>query len=359
MTLFFFILVTTALMSLARTDPKNVISSSPDEDLRSFRAPPCPDEVAIDPCICSSVNNDTSYIVMDCTNVENEEQLQTVFLADFPTREYQSFYMKYNRNLTRLGDVFQGTTFRIVTLTDVVIEVITEDCFIASADTLQKLVIGKSMLNSTSFPFDTISSYSKLTLLEIAHSKLDSFPIMNSESLSELWLQQNEIIGLLPATAFINLPNLAEINIYGNFITEVEPGTFSSLPALHTLSMFSNLVSVVRAGTFSVSADVNIGLSSNIITAIEPGAFSRVSNDVRMSITLSGNFMTEIVEYVWTDVLAYNETYLSLRSNPLVCGCDIAWLLSDPIALSRVDSLTNCQDGRLLTELDPAEYTHC
>lgn len=188
--------------------------------------PPCPDELAISPCFCYTVNGDLSAIVMDCSEVETEEQLQNAFLADFPTREYQHFYMHHNWNITRLSNVFQGTTFRIVYLNQVAVEVITDDCFIASADTLLSLVIDGSMLNTSSFPFNTIGNYSKLTLLDVTSSKLDSFPDLSSESLTDVWLQDNEIVGLLPASAFRNTPNLTEFHIYYNYITEIEPGTF-------------------------------------------------------------------------------------------------------------------------------------
>lgn len=45
--------------------------------------------------------------------------------------------------------------------------------------------------------------------------------------------------------------------------------------------------------------------------------------------------------------------------NPLLCGCDIAWLVRNHTLLEAVDVYTTCADGRLLASLDPADYDHC
>lgn len=322
------------------------------------RVPPCPEEADIAPCVCYLADDNPDFMVMDCSAAENEEQLQNAFLADFPTREFRTFNMKYNKNVTQLGDVMQGTTFLVIGLGYSELEVITEDCFIASVNTLWQLAVSGSRLTTNNFPFSSIGSYSQLLELQVADSRLDTFPDLSSSTLTQLWLPNNEIVGVLPASAFINTPNLTDINLYYNAFSEVEPGTFSNLPFLKSVSLMGNLLSVVRAGTFTVSSDVLIGLASNSITAVQPGAFSRTISGVRLSINLSNNFLTEIEEYVWTDVLS-DEAHLSLTYNPLLCGCDIAWLLFNRTFLGRVESFTQCQDGRLLHDLDPAEYAHC
>lgn len=45
--------------------------------------------------------------------------------------------------------------------------------------------------------------------------------------------------------------------------------------------------------------------------------------------------------------------------NPLVCGCDIAWLLNTSFIGQISPMFTTCEDGRMLALLDPADYAEC
>lgn len=341
-------------------EPHFTSSSCPDVDQESPREDPCPDEAAIAPCTCWFAEDDPTYIIMNCSNVETEEQLENAFLADFPTREFTTFTMQRNDLLTRLGNVLHGTTFRFIDLWSVAVDVITDDCFIASADTLESFVLDGSQVNTTHFPFHTIESYSKLTYLDVSSSKLNFFPLtLTSNSLTDLRLNANLMTGTVPAAPFNNMPNLTYFQIFLNQLTEIESGAFSSLPLLKSVSFFQNMVTVLRAGTFVVSTNASIEILANEITTVEPGAITKVSSDLNVYISLGANRLPEILEDVWGELLAYNTSYLVLSSNPLLCGCDIAWLILNPMYLGQMDNYTACVDGRLLIDLDPALYLNC
>ena len=43
--------------------------------------------------------------------------------------------------------------------------------------------------------------------------------------------------------------------------------------------------------------------------------------------------------------------------NPLECGCDLAWIITNPDYISKLYGTETCYDGTLLTDLDPDAYT--
>jgi len=42
--------------------------------------------------------------------------------------------------------------------------------------------------------------------------------------------------------------------------------------------------------------------------------------------------------------------------NPLDCGCDIAWLITNPEHMDKVTNGATCYDGTQLKELNPVDY---
>lgn len=49
-------------------------------------------------------------------------------------------------------------------------------------------------------------------------------------------------------------------------------------------------------------------------------------------------------------------TNLTYTDNPLTCGCDIAWLITNEVYMKLLSGDESCHSGELLTDLDPAMY---
>lgn len=56
--------------------------------------------------------------------------------------------------------------------------------------------------------------------------------------------------------------------------------------------------------------------------------------------------MTLILHYIWQHPTA----------NPLACGCDLAWLVTNPDYMDKIISYATCDNGTYLSELDPQLY---
>ena len=83
----------------------------------------------------------------------------------------------------------------------------------------------------------------------------------------------------------------------------------------------------------------------------------REQNSVRQSLEEYNFFLLPIIFSIYsiTFILFCNNCFCS--GNPLQCGCDIEWILVDPVILSKFAS-AQCADGTFLTDLDPAYYEH-
>lgn len=49
--------------------------------------------------------------------------------------------------------------------------------------------------------------------------------------------------------------------------------------------------------------------------------------------------------------------YIVPLGNPLVCGCDIAWLVTNPDWVGKIGNTAECADGVRIVDLDPQYYT--
>lgn len=72
--------------------------------------------------------------------------------------------------------------------------------------------------------------------------------------------------------------------------------------------------------------------------------------------SLHTNQLTTVDEDLFGELMPYMSD-LRLYDNPLVCGCDIAWLVLNSDFLSKVDRDATCADGTNLHDLDPEFYT--
>lgn len=181
---------------------------------------PCPSETLIAPCECTvRSGNDMD---MNCSLVADENDLARVFNNDFPFPDFIKLTIDGNDNIQDLrpGD-FGSCTFMEIEITNGGLEVVVSTALASSYSTLTKLDLSGNFLRS--FPFDEISSMTKLTHFNAAFNKLESLPNIESTTLSHFFLQTN-LIQDISASSFQKLPALVEIGLHNNSLTTVPPG---------------------------------------------------------------------------------------------------------------------------------------
>ncbi|XP_071551793.1 oplophorus-luciferin 2-monooxygenase non-catalytic subunit-like [Panulirus ornatus] len=323
-----------------------VASRTPEEDLLYL---PCPNPLDILPCVCS-VDNET-HMNMDCSDVASEEELAHVFTAYFPFFTFDRLIIKGNMYLKvlRAGDL-GNASFHEFHISDGVLEVVEEMALIGSISTATIMYFNSNQL--TGFLFEHLYLFTRLQYLDISFNCIQEYPFIYSQTLTYLDLSGN-LFGHLPYIAFKNLPSLVFVYLDMLAIQEIEPGTFSGFESLQLVSLSHNLLTRLPEGALEVSRPLALlGLSYNNIGDVAVNAFSGFANSV---LYLNENALTELEEQVWRPLLEENN-YLHLRSNPLTCGCDIAWIMLNTTLLSLVSVDTTCASGETLVNLDPSYY---
>ncbi|CAL4094018.1 unnamed protein product, partial [Meganyctiphanes norvegica] len=108
----------------------------------------------------------------------------------------------------------------------------------------------------------------------------------------------------------------------------------------------------IKTGSSHLSLIV---LDENNIVSVEPGAFDIVDG---LDIYMRYNSLSTLDEATWRPYLEAGGT-LYAGGNPLVCGCDIAWLFAEDQLLEQVDDFTSCNGGEYLHNLDPSIFDNC
>ncbi|CAL4201157.1 unnamed protein product [Meganyctiphanes norvegica] len=296
---------------------------------------PCPNAEDIAPCVCT-YNSEDNAMDLDCSAVESEDQLKQIFKADFQFKNYRSFIMYANINIKVLeAGVFNGISFEQIVIQFSHLEIIELQALDSCYETAWKIDVCYNRI--TSFPFDELSHFPKLRYFAIGYNSLSMIPADAFNGLTALetlylWDNHANIVG-----TFKDLPNLSGINLgYNNFSL-----TNNTIPTKY-----------IKTGSSDLSY---INLFGNNIVSVEPGAFDIVEGLV---ISMYGNALSTLEEATWRPYLEA-QGYLSAEDNPLVCGCDIAWLFGEDQLLGQVYDDATCTDGERLIDLDPKIFDLC
>ncbi|CAL4058772.1 unnamed protein product [Meganyctiphanes norvegica] len=162
----------------------------------------CPDAEDIAPCVCTY---ESFSLELRCSRVESEEQLKQIFKADFPFKNFTHFYFEDNNNIKVLeAGVFNGIGFENIHIYYNDLEVIELQALDSCYETTTDLYLYYNKI--TSFPFDELSQFSKLSNFALTGNSLS----------------------VIPADAFHGLTALEYLDIGGNNADIV--GTFQDLP---------------------------------------------------------------------------------------------------------------------------------
>ncbi|CAL4197542.1 unnamed protein product, partial [Meganyctiphanes norvegica] len=292
---------------------------------------PCPNAEDIAPCVCTYDSGDNS-MDLECSSVESEEQLKQIFKADFPFKNFKQFHLHDNSNMKVLEEgVFNGISFEIIKIQHNNLEIIETQALDSCYATAREMRLYSN--NITSFPFGELSQFSKLSVFDISDNPLS----------------------VIPVDAFHGLITLEDLSITLNNADFV--GTFQDLPKLRRIWLDHNYITTIPAHFINTSSSdlSSIGLDGNNIVSVEPDAFDIVDG---LDIYMAGNSLSTLEEATWRSYLEAGGL-LWAYDNPLVCGCDIAWLFGEDQLLEQVNDYTTCTDGQFLQDLDPTIFDNC
>lgn len=299
---------------------------------QSTREPPCPDEVAIAPCLCSL--DADGAMLLDCSAVESEDQLAGVFQHDFPSTAFKTFYINNNNQITTIGDIFNGLTFVEFILTNLVNLVsIPDTTFAASVDTLEVVFLSNTNLTETGLPLATLPDYSVMRELALLTTPLSAMFPLQSDSLEEL-------------------------RIFDSLVNSFGAGTFDNLNNLNRLEIGNSRLWTLFSDSIPITnSNYSVYLYHNNIGPVEPGLFVLPTETDSLSVYLNmaQNYITVLEETVFGEIFPYVYEFV-IYGNILECGCDMAWLVTNPDYLSKVDGAATCADGVKLADLDPNYY---
>lgn len=317
------------------------------QESRHARALPCPIPEDILPCTCSE--DVDGAIDMDCSHVESEEQLARVFTATIPFPNFRRLVISQNTHLKSLQRGALGrTSFREIYVMGSVLQEVQEGALNNSHATLTDIRIYSN--NLADFPFQELPLFTSLLRLDLNHNDLAYFPVLQSDVLSYVDLGYNHISDL-PSEAFRNVSQVAEVHLTGNRIQEIHTGTFAGYAKLAFVSLGDNQLFFVYPGAIQLTSlqHNTVHLHNNLISSLEVNAIAGV---VEGFVSLHNNSITTLDEESLRPLLE-EHVEVDLSANPLTCGCDVAWILTDDTILSLIDDDATCTSGELLVELDP------
>lgn len=174
------------------------------------------------------------------------------------------------------------------------------------------------------------------------HLGLQNVPTCLPENITYLDIYQNDI-PVLDDQSFQRYPNLVNLLLESNHITNISAGSFSSLVNLESLSLAQNYITTLPDDLFQNNANIlYLSLGSNSFASLSLRLFRFLNkltalrvlnNNIREIITsedtsfvsslkfldLSYNSLTVITESLFANI---NGLQVSLFENPWFCDCD-------------------------------------
>ncbi|KAK7067279.1 hypothetical protein SK128_002643 [Halocaridina rubra] len=330
----------------------------------------CPDDNAITPCVCMRVDLDLD---LDCSEVKSDQELQNVFMADFPFTQIRNFTILKPPSEGRVPisilneGIFGSLRFQHIIISHTNLTFIQGDPFVNSSNVLETLAITDNHI--VVFPFSEISKYTNLTDLRLFDNKLERLSNLESESLQYLQVSNNPTL-LYGDEVFYDVPNLRYLGMAGINITNVAKNTFRFLHQLEILDLSRNNIQTLRNGSlWFESKDLNIiALDFNDINDMEPdtigycqsGGDQEICATDNMAIAprflMTNNQLTDIAEEVWSESFGLvpngEVNYFAFDNNLIYCGCNIAWVAIDDTNKQLVSAGSTCENnGMAISEL--------
>lgn len=227
---------------------------------------------------------------------------------------------------------------------------------IIKCQTLTRLQLHSTRIDE--IPSDALDGLPNLESINLGNTLLNSFPILKSETLRSLNMPRT-LIGTIPDGTLDGIPHLESIWLQGTNLDNLATGLFKHLRHDQIMINLSQCnLTHVKSHQFEIieSSIHRINLKDNQITTVDTDAFKGIQRYAPATvgysyIDLRNNLLYTLPEATWRPVLEA-DILLKLEGNSLTCGCDVAWLVSEP-NFHKLVADARCHSGQLLVELDP------
>jgi hypothetical protein len=334
---------------------------------------PCPDAESIAPCVCTS---DENYaLVLDCSQAVSTDELANAFKTPFPFNEFDALKIKQadceTCFITSLpaGVFGSDVTFKDVDISGTRIEVVEEGVFSASHAKLKTLRLTLNQIHT--FPFESLENYQALGYFYLDKNQIQvetPIPSLTFEHLTIINLSSNKII--ISPDFVSDCPSIKQVRLRNTRLDkipsfDVSPiSMFSGLQNIEVIDFGNNQITEVSSGSIVAEASSlkTVDLSQNKISRLESGFVSGFSADKKSTLDLSSNSIVRLDQDVWEDILNQlpQENSVDISQNPLLCGCDVKWLIQSPLKKSLTNT-TTCMDGKSIVKYLPEQafLTNC
>ncbi|KAG7159411.1 oplophorus-luciferin 2-monooxygenase non-catalytic subunit-like [Homarus americanus] len=287
---------------------------------------PCPEDTEIEPCTCTF---DGVTFDLTCKNLESEDVLKHVFTAHFPFTLFTSFTL-IDSNITTLApDMFSPIIFQSVRFErnglkgEQVLEALSSSQTALENFTLIEEVDSEE--ENSPWPLDGIDKFTKLQKLEVIG------PYSAGSLSSTLTSVTLNIEGLttLPSDAFTVATNLITITLQNSSLESIEANTFKLLTHLETVDLSNCKLQKLTTDSLAFDANLTlVDLSNNIIDTVESGAIKGIQGNT--SVKIDNNLLEELPQDPFSTVITEltDEGHVDVNNNPLLCGCDLAWIVT-------------------------------
>nr|ANG56300.1 leucine rich repeat only protein [Eriocheir sinensis] len=294
---------------------------------------PCPDVIAISPCVCTQVGLELN---LDCSRVTSDNQLAGVFKADFPFNNFSMLTIVADSDAPRINivsldaDTFQDVSFVNIHITHTNLQFIYPTALDKSAPRLETIIVTDSFLEL--FPFDLVDYAPLLTDLRVFRNNLIYMSEMSSDTLRHLDVAYNPGLQYGDHT-LKNLPNLQYFVANNIELDHVGENAFFENTKLVYLDLSNNKLETLYAGSLKFKSPIEtIYLSDNNIHTVEVGAIEGLGNGYETKLFMQNNFVESLDQKVWEPV--FNSVAGKLRTfvfdgNPFECSCNVLWLVSN------------------------------
>ncbi|CAG0887202.1 unnamed protein product [Darwinula stevensoni] len=311
------------------------------------------------------------------------------------------FVIEDNTDVVELPEEFGDLSFRKITIERTAMNNVHPSAILPSKHLLTELFILDSRLDD--FPFDILHEFQFLKQLHLSNNLLALVPAFKSDNLERLRLDNNKITiaeldgwetpklrelylerNLLTTVRAFKSDNLEILYLYNNEITSVEADGWATpnlrefdidnnplmkfpstiIKCMKKLEEFycsrCNLGPTLSGGLleFQSSALKLVHLSENNVTSLEPGAIIGLGSNTRVD--LSENKIAVLSEESFRpmlDILYLGDGVIDLSGNPILCDCEVAWLLLGRKFQRKIPG--KCHNGTEFKDLDSNSMRDC
>ncbi|XP_054724304.1 slit homolog 1 protein-like [Uloborus diversus] len=276
----------------------------------------CPTDIA--PCSC--INS-----VLECSKIFEPYLLENVFEKSVGY-SYNEVHLKYSVLQYLPSEVFKQVPVRNLYLKNVTL-IAMFDAPVSTMDSLDKIHIEDSII--TRQEWDLLAPMKQLRLLTIYSSKIPRL----EEDFGE------------------NMPSsLEQITFYGTETKTLKEGVFRGLSSLNKIAIDAAYLTELKRTYFPVPFNVKVlYFNDNKLTFIPDDLFTQMP--YLQTVGLRQNQLITIPAAAF-EGRASRITYVVLEENPLLCDCQLSWLIKDkPKVLSGTCAMPTKLQGQALKDL--------